>query len=169
MQNHTGRYNTIEYQQDHVGPYLTLQDQMRPYRTIRDHMGQYGTIRDRQYHKGPYRIIQDHSQLFQASRRACTPKKKRKKRIKKNKKKKIISFLVATNVVSCWPPERRPTGTLTARAKNAEKLQFLNPEIVNMVQNISGSRNCQNGEITGSRNRRNGRQILYINRKKSLF
>ena len=26
-------------------------------------------------------------------------------------------FLVATNVVACRPPERRPTGTLHARAK----------------------------------------------------
>ena len=34
-------------------------------------------------------------------------------------------------------------------------------EIVKMDQNISGSKNCRNGEISGSRNCRNGRQILY--------
>ena len=40
-------------------------------------------------------------------------------------------------------------------------LRFLDPEIVEMDQKISGSRNCRNGAISGSRNRRNGRQILY--------
>ena len=42
-----------------------------------------------------------------------------------------------------------------------EKLPFLDPEIIEIVQNISASINCQNGEISGSRNGRNGRQILY--------
>ena len=32
-------------------------------------------------------------------------------------KKKIMTFLMATNVVASQPPERRPTGTPTARAK----------------------------------------------------
>ena len=32
------------------------------------------------------------------------------------KKWKIMVFIVATNVVASRPPERRPTGTLTARA-----------------------------------------------------
>ena len=36
------------------------------------------------------------------------------------KRKKIMTFIVATNVIASRPPERRPTGTLHARAKNAE-------------------------------------------------
>ena len=40
-------------------------------------------------------------------------------------------------------------------------VRFLDPEIVKMDQNISGSRNQQNGAISGSRNRQNGRRILY--------
>ena len=44
----------------------------------------------------------------------------------------------------------------------AEILQFLDPEIVKMDKIISGSRNCRNGAISGSRNRRKGRQILYV-------
>ena len=32
-------------------------------------------------------------------------------------KKKIMAEIVATNVVASRPPERRPTGTLTACAK----------------------------------------------------
>ena len=32
------------------------------------------------------------------------------------REKKIMSFIVATNVVASRPPERQPTGTLTARA-----------------------------------------------------
>ena len=43
----------------------------------------------------------------------------------------------------------------------AEILQFLDPEIVTMDKIISGSRNCRNGAISVSRNRRKGRQILY--------
>ena len=35
---------------------------------------------------------------------------------KMGEKKKIKTFLVATNVVASRPPERRPTGTATARA-----------------------------------------------------
>ena len=42
---------------------------------------------------------------------------KRKKR-KKKKEKKIMTFIVATNVIASRPPERRPTGTLHARANN---------------------------------------------------
>ena len=30
---------------------------------------------------------------------------------------KIMTFIVATNVVASWPPERRPSGTPHARAK----------------------------------------------------
>ena len=30
--------------------------------------------------------------------------------------KKIMMFIVATNVIASWLPERRPTGTLTDRA-----------------------------------------------------
>ena len=37
---------------------------------------------------------------------------------KTGKKKKIKTFLVAINVVASRPPERRPTGTPTARAKS---------------------------------------------------
>ena len=37
------------------------------------------------------------------------------------KEKKIKTFLVATNVVASRPPERRPTATPTARAKNTLK------------------------------------------------
>ena len=44
---------------------------------------------------------------------------KRKKR-KEKKKEKIMTFIVATNVVASWPPERRPTGTPHARAKSNE-------------------------------------------------
>ena len=36
---------------------------------------------------------------------------------KKKKKEKIMTFILATNVVASRPPERRPTGTLHARAK----------------------------------------------------
>ena len=43
----------------------------------------------------------------------------------------------------------------------AEILQFLDPEIVKMDKIISGFRNGRNGAISGSRNRRKGRQILY--------
>ena len=39
------------------------------------------------------------------------------KKEKKRKKGKIMAFIVATNVVASRPPERRPTGTPTARAK----------------------------------------------------
>ena len=35
---------------------------------------------------------------------------------------KIKTFLAATNVVASRPPERRPTGTLTARAKKKRVL-----------------------------------------------
>ena len=52
-----------------------------------------------------------------------TEKKKRKK--KEKKKKKIKTFLVATNVVASRPPERRPTGTPTARAKRISRLRKL--------------------------------------------
>ena len=34
------------------------------------------------------------------------------------KEKKIMAEIVATNVVASRPPERRPTSTPTARAKN---------------------------------------------------
>ena len=37
------------------------------------------------------------------------------------KEKKIKTFLVATNVVASRPPDRRPTATPTARAKNHNK------------------------------------------------
>ena len=36
---------------------------------------------------------------------------------KEKKENKIMTFLVASNVIASRPPERRPTGTLTARAK----------------------------------------------------
>ena len=47
-------------------------------------------------------------------RKSDDGEKKREKREKKEKK----TFLVATNVVASRPPERRPTGTPTARAKS---------------------------------------------------
>ena len=31
-------------------------------------------------------------------------------------------FIVATNVIASWPPERRPTGTPHARAKNKKPI-----------------------------------------------
>ena len=34
-----------------------------------------------------------------------------------------MTFLVATNVVASWPPERQPTGMPHARAKNKIFLQ----------------------------------------------
>ena len=34
--------------------------------------------------------------------------------------------------------------------ETAKILQFLDPEIVNMDQNISGSRNCRNGAVSGN-------------------
>ena len=37
------------------------------------------------------------------------------KKKKKKRKKKIMTFIVATNVIASRPPERRPTGTPTAR------------------------------------------------------
>ena len=43
----------------------------------------------------------------------------KKEKIKKKKKReKIMTFIVATNVVASRPPERRPTGTSHACAKN---------------------------------------------------
>ena len=39
-----------------------------------------------------------------------------KSRRREKKNKKLMSFLVTTNVVASRPPERRPTGTLHARA-----------------------------------------------------
>ena len=36
----------------------------------------------------------------------------------KKEKEKIMTFIVATKVVASRPPERRPTGTPTARAKS---------------------------------------------------
>ena len=43
-------------------------------------------------------------------------KKKKKKKKEKEKKEKIMTFIVATNVISSRPPERRSTGTPHARA-----------------------------------------------------
>ena len=43
----------------------------------------------------------------------------------------------------------------------AEILQFLDPEIMKMDKQISGSRNRRNGAISGSRNHRKGGKILY--------
>ena len=45
------------------------------------------------------------------------------------KKKKIMTFLVATNVVASRPPERRPTGTPTARAKMPKGWGEENPDL----------------------------------------
>ena len=42
-----------------------------------------------------------------------------KKRKKEKKGGQTNDFLVATNVVASRPPERRPTGTLHARAKRS--------------------------------------------------
>ena len=39
-----------------------------------------------------------------------------KKKKKKKEKKKIMTFIVATNVIASWLPERQPTGTPNARA-----------------------------------------------------
>ena len=36
-----------------------------------------------------------------------------------------MTFIVATNVVASRPPERRPTGTPHARAKNSSYTMFL--------------------------------------------
>ena len=47
--------------------------------------------------------------------------KKKKKKKKKEKKEKIMTFIVATNVIASRPPERRPTGTPNARAKNLSR------------------------------------------------
>ena len=41
----------------------------------------------------------------------------------KKRGKKIMMKIVATNVVARRPPERRPTGTPTARAKRTKKFQ----------------------------------------------
>ena len=49
---------------------------------------------------------------------------------KNGKKKKIKTFLVATNVVASRPPERRLTGTPTARAKITP-----HPDIQNVAEN----------------------------------
>jgi len=65
-------------------------------------------------------------------------------------------------------------------APNRRKMLFLDPEKVNIVQNISGSRNSRKSVISGSRNCRNGWCLimdpLYTNlhmdlrwQKKSLF
>ena len=45
-----------------------------------------------------------------------TPRMRKVDDGKKRKRKKIMSFIVATNVVSSRPPERRSTGTPHARA-----------------------------------------------------
>ena len=39
----------------------------------------------------------------------------------KKEKEKKMPFIVATNVVARRPPDRRPTGTPTARAKRGER------------------------------------------------
>ena len=44
-------------------------------------------------------------------------RRREKRKKKKEKKDKIMSVLVATNVVTSWLPERRPTGTLHVCAK----------------------------------------------------
>ena len=50
----------------------------------------------------------------------------KKEKRKEKKRKKIKTFLVATNVVASRPPERRPTGTPTTRAK----IRFILSEII---------------------------------------
>ena len=46
-----------------------------------------------------------------------TPSMRKDHSKKKNRKKsKIMTFIVATNVIASGPPQRRPTGTPTARA-----------------------------------------------------
>ena len=52
----------------------------------------------------------------------------KKNEMKWKKEKKIKSFLVATNVVASRPPERRPTGTPTARAKKIESQERICPD-----------------------------------------
>ena len=42
----------------------------------------------------------------------------------------VISFIVATNVFTSWPPERQPTGTPNARA-NFWDLQFFSHKFLN--------------------------------------
>ena len=46
-------------------------------------------------------------------------------------------------------------------AGTADIMQFLDPEIVEMDEKISGSRNPRYGVISGSINRRKSQQILY--------
>ena len=68
IQDHTRPYSTIEYQQDHMGPYWTIQDHMRPYRTIQQLMVPYmvpysnnGTICDHTDYTGPQGTIRHHT------------------------------------------------------------------------------------------------------------
>ena len=51
------------------------------------------------------------------------------KKKKKEKRKKRMLFLVATNVVASRPPERRPTGTLHARAN----FQIIGRSVIKLV------------------------------------
>ena len=48
------------------------------------------------------------------------------KREKTGGKKKIMMKIVATNVIASRPPERRPTATLTARAKKTTEIVATN-------------------------------------------
>ena len=63
---------------------------------------------------------------------------------KRKRKEIIMSFLVVTNVIASWPPERRPTGTPTAHAKSkligslacdGEQLcQLYTPQVIAMAR-----------------------------------
>ena len=56
--------------------------------------------------------------IFIESRPVDRPNADRLERRTLVPKEKRMSFLAATNVVASRPPERRPTGTSHARAKN---------------------------------------------------
>ena len=47
-----------------------------------------------------------------------------------------MTFIVATNVVASRPPERRPTGTPHARAKNTIRNMY-SPEELDIIINFS--------------------------------
>ena len=46
------------------------------------------------------------------------------------RKEKIMTFKVATNVVASQPPERRPTGTPSARANNINGFNKLEIKLI---------------------------------------
>ena len=67
--------------------------------------------------------------------------------LERKKRKKIMSFIVATNVIASQPPERQPTGTLTAHAKIF--IIYFNLTCYNQARDLGHCHlPCQQGRLT---------------------